>query len=154
MLLVRSGIHFTSDGWWAHNPNLVKCVSPALQIINSCHDFLHATKNWADINLSKWIWITTDIVIYYHMILDVISAQVACSHTPEITSKWFYQCMYFTKMVPYSCLVNINNISFHDEVMIWKRFPHYWPFGREPNRSSNSRDAGDLRHHDAFWKTL
>ena len=66
----------------------------------------------------------------------------------------------------------LSEYLYHDDVIKWKHFPHYWPFVREPSqrpvtRSSdvffdlclnnvwtNNRDAGDLRCHHAHYDII
>ena len=38
--------------------------------------------------------------------------------------------------------MNANRVN--DDVIIWKRFPQYWPF----QRGTSSRVGGDLRRRD------
>ena len=80
-----------------------------------------------------------------------------------------------------SLIIYPNSVSnLHDDVIIWKHFPHYWPFvpgiHRSPVNSPhkgqwrgalmfslicarinswiNNREAGDLRHHRAHYDVI
>ena len=80
----------------------------------------------------------------------------------------------------HKCLMVMESIYFHDDVIKWKHFPRYWPFVRgihrlpmnSPHESQwrgalmfslicawiyswvNNREAGDLRHHRAHYDVM
>ena len=83
-------------------------------------------------------------------------------------------CSIFTLYLLYHIMINSKD-TWHDDVINWKHFRRYWPFGRGNHRSPmdsphkcqwrgalmfsliwmngwvNNRDAGDLRRHCAYY---
>ena len=169
---------------------LVKSVLD--HIPDSCYStqMVHRRDNWA-ITVMKFSIDMEVTSLIKNVCLWFFAFCLECNHGDfvPVYYLWAYNSLYYTIAKTFSwCSVDgfiiyyifnfiCTRSSFHNDVIKWKHFPHYWPFVRRIHRSPvnsphkgqwrgalmfsliwawmndwvNNREPGDLRRHRAHY---
>ena len=132
--------------------------------------YVKTTSFWRNYVKMTSFWRYNDIIITSCVQWVGVGSNWGWRVTSRVSRVWWNQCQC-------QCVSQRHIHVAHDDVIKWKHFPRYWPFVRGIHRSPvnsahkghwrgalmfslvcacingwvNSRKAGDLRHHRAYY---